>query len=243
VTGIAGEVHVYCARTDGGAGDPGLASALCASLDHDERARHDRLLQETDRHHYRAAHALTRLVLSRHQPETAPDAWRFVASAQGRPEIASPPSALRFNLSHTEGLVVCAVAEQREIGVDVEERGRTLDLLALATSVFAGPELALLRAGSSDSEQRRIFFELWTLKEAYLKARGLGLALPLPELCFELEPPRLTSSGNAADPRRWQFLQARPTERHQLALAVQTDRELPVAFHRVSLSQLASGRV
>ncbi len=100
-----------------------------------------------------------------------------------------PPACpdLRFNISHTDGLIACAVTIGREVGVDVEHVGRRLTH-DVAGRFFAPREVADLRA-LPDDEQQRVFFDYWTLKEAYIKARGFGLALPLGDFAFKLNPP------------------------------------------------------
>ena len=94
---------------------------------------------------------------------------------------------LRFNLSHTDGLIACAVTIGREVGVDVEHIQRRLTH-DVAGRFFAPREVDDLKALPED-EQQRVFFDYWTLKEAYIKARGFGLALPLGDFAFTLAPP------------------------------------------------------
>ena len=93
---------------------------------------------------------------------------------------------LRFNLSHTDGLVVCLVAVEREIGVDVEHTARAGSVGIEIAERFSSPsEVAELRS-LPFADQRSRFFDYWTLKEAYIKARGLGLHLPLDQFSFHL---------------------------------------------------------
>lgn len=107
----------------------------------------------------------------------------LVQSERGALSIAPTHSSpLRFNLSHTEGLVVLAVAET-DVGVDVEWLDRPGRTVELADRYFAPAETAALRALPVD-QQRDRFFDLWTLKESYIKARGLGLAIPLASFTF-----------------------------------------------------------
>src|SRR6185503_2215825 len=130
---------------------------------------------------------------------------------------------LRFNLSNTEGLIACLVADDREIGVDVEDLERRGETVAIADRFFSPLEVAALRA-VPEERQRARFFDYWTLKEAYIKARGMGLAIPLDHFSFVIEPgapigiafdPRLPD-----DPSTWQFAQLRPTARHVISVAV-----------------------
>lgn len=207
-------------------------------LSADEHERMARFVFERDRRAFLLTRALVRTTLSRYVP-VAPADWRFIANVHGRPEILDRPAGvadLRFNISHTEGLIACAVTVGREVGVDVEHVGRTL-LHDVAGRHFAPREVSDLRA-LPVSEQDRVFFDYWTLKEAYIKARGFGLALPLGDFAFKLNPPHapeITFEPTLEDdPARWQFLQDWPTPMHRLALAVRRDgSDLPVHIREV----------
>lgn len=165
--------------------------------------------------------ALLRTTLSRYA-SVPPEAWRFVLNPHGRPEIDTPREArwLKFNLSHTNSLVACLVARERAIGVDVEDRDRRGRLLDVAERFFSPSEAATLRR-LPENEQLDRFFLYWTLKESYIKARGMGLAIPLAQFSFDIGPsitvrfdPRLGD-----DPQSWQFTALSVGRRHQLAAA------------------------
>lgn len=204
----------------------------------DEHDRMARFVFEKDRRSFLLTRALVRTTLSRYAP-VDPSAWRFTTNAHGRPEIVDRPDGvpdLRFNISHTNGLIACAVTIGREVGVDVEHVGRNL-MHDIAGRHFAPSEVADLRK-LPEEEQRLVFYDYWTLKEAYIKARGFGLALPLGDFAFKLNPPALpTISFEPAmkdDPSTWQFLQEWPTPSHRLALAVRRDgSDLPVRIREV----------
>jgi 4'-phosphopantetheinyl transferase len=221
--------------------DPDGALAL---LDDEERAVHARFLVEPPRRLYLAAHALVRLTLSRYA-EVEPRAWRFARNAYGRPHVAGPMAGrgLHFNLSHTTGLVALAVAATEDVGIDVENTARTLDHDRLAPSVFAPAELAALRRIADPVARRTRFFVLWTLKEAYIKARGMGLSLPLDGFSFDLDGPEPTIAFAAScpdDPARWRFRYDAPTPTHRLALAVPAATD-EIRLFRVSLGAEAVG--
>src|SRR5207237_784353 len=112
-----------------------------------ERDRHDRLRSADGRKQFLVTRALARTVLSRYA-EPAPPAWTFKTNAHGRPEIEGPEGVppLRFNLSNTTGLVVCAVALDRDIGIDVEDRERPGETVAIVECFFSTLEVAALRA-------------------------------------------------------------------------------------------------
>jgi len=134
---------------------------------------------------------------------------------------------LRFNLSHTRGLVALAIAAGRAVGVDVEDRERQSGRLAIAERFFAPGEVAALRQVTPEQAFDR-FLDYWTLKEAYIKARGLGLAIPLKRFAFELDGPGPVTvrfdPELGDDPNRWSFERVDPTPRHRLALALASRR-------------------
>jgi 4'-phosphopantetheinyl transferase len=215
----SGEVHLWCA-------DPAqLVAADCAArarslLTGEELERLESYRFERDQRIYLATHALLRSVLSRYQ-EVAPPDWRFSTNANGKPEIDGQ-SSLRFNLSNTEGLVVCALARDIQVGVDVERLSRTPPL-EVARSYFAAAEVSSLEELPPHERPRR-FFDYWTLKESYIKARGLGLSLPLDRFWFQLErdrPPRLVIDPALDDDgESWQFVQCAPTADHLVAVCI-----------------------
>lgn len=230
-------VHVDLVLPD----DPGLEThfdAYRALLTPDEHQRMARLYFDRDRRNFLITRAHVRTMLSRYA-QVDPADWRFITNAHGRPEILDRPAGvpdLRFNLSHTEGLVACAVTVGREVGVDVEHVGRRLTH-DVAGRFFAPREVIDLRS-LPVVEQPRVFFDYWTLKEAYIKARGFGLALPLGDFAFRLAPPAPVKIAFEPalddDPATWQFEQAWPTPHHRLGLAVRrTGEDLPVRIREV----------
>ncbi|MBK6531505.1 MAG: 4'-phosphopantetheinyl transferase superfamily protein [Deltaproteobacteria bacterium] len=208
---------------------PALSDRLRSWLSPDEAARMDRYLFLRHRHEYLATRALCRAVLSRYAP-VDPSAWRFRANRWGRPEVDSPEMAwLRFNLSNADGMLACLVAREREVGVDVEDTAREVDVLSTAAHVFAPSEIAALRRQRHDAHRAR-FFHYWTLKESYIKARGMGLALPLDRFAFELDEgdgeARIVIDPSLGDESgAWQFARLRPTPRHQVAVALRRGAE------------------
>ncbi len=216
------EVHVWIVEPEQ-ISEPRLLEAYLGLLNPEEREKQRRFHFEKHRRQYLVSHALVRLTLSRYAP-VAPEAWSFRTNEYGRPEVHGEGlPRLHFNLSHTDGMAVVAVAHGAEVGVDVEDALRPGETVSLADHYFAPSEAQALRALPVERQQER-FFEYWTLKEAYIKARGMGLSLPLAHFAFELRPGRLpTISFDPRlrdEPERWQFVQLRPSARHQAALAV-----------------------
>ncbi len=164
--------------------------ALAAMLDDKERARAARFAFQEDRQSYIAAHALVRAELSR-RADRAPQQWRFAETKLGKPFLLDPPRDLRFSITHTRGMVAVAIAEGVEIGVDVESADRRAESMKLAERFFAPEEVALLRAVEGEA-RRNLFFAIWTLKEAVVKATGLGLSQGLDSFAVSLDPLRVT---------------------------------------------------
>jgi 4'-phosphopantetheinyl transferase len=195
-------------------------------LDPEELVRADRFRFAADRNTYTAAHALVRFLLS--ETTGLPTRrWRYVAGEFGKPALAAEFSKwnLHFNISHTRGLVVCAIARQ-EIGVDVERSDRTVDL-SIARHYFAPEEVRILNSASPDQEGT-IFFRFWSLKEAFIKATGEGLNRPLDSFSFALEPvsiafhPERNDRPGRDDPAEWRFWEWQPANSCVAALAVRS---------------------
>lgn len=198
---------------------PARRAAYGALLSGAEQERHRRFAVEHARDAFLLGRALVRTCLSRYA-EVAPEAWALAIGDHGRPFVAAPAleTPLHFNLSHTRGLVACAVSAEPQIGVDVEQMDRRLDPMALSAATFAAPEHDAVRS-APDDRRRETFFRIWTLKEAYIKALGVGLSLPLDSFWFDLGPPprlHLAATGVA---EAWQFFEQHPTPTHRLALA------------------------
>jgi 4'-phosphopantetheinyl transferase len=209
--------------------DDDLLASYVPLLSEAERVRWRRFLVRAAGDQYLAGRALLRTTLSRYAP-VAEHAWVFETNAYGCPSVSAPAAwrELRFNLSHTAGLVVCAVTRQSEIGVDVENTARDIDPLELAPTVFASREVADVAARTPEDRRQR-FFAYWTLKEAYIKARGMGISLPLDGFWFDLAgaSPRIEFGESCPDrPERWHFSRWQPTPSHALAVAVATGTRL-----------------
>jgi 4'-phosphopantetheinyl transferase len=149
-------------------------------LSDDERARAARFVKDSDRWRFIEAHALLRFVLGHHL-DTGPSSIEFVLSPHGKPRQSCPASArgVAFNLSHTVGMIVVALAgDGQRVGIDVEKCGPSVDALEIASSHFSPQESAYLDA-LPPAARADAFRQLWTRKEALHKADGRGLSLPL----------------------------------------------------------------
>jgi 4'-phosphopantetheinyl transferase len=198
------EVHVWRAEL---ALDPADFIKLQETLAPDERERAARFRFLKDRQRFIAARGVLREVLARYLNQD-PARLEFCYGPSGKPTLAAGMGAgeLRFNLSHSHGLALYAITRRREIGVDLEYVRPQLAEEQIAERFFSRHEVEALRALPA-SIQPEAFFHCWTRKEAYIKARGEGLAVPLDSFDVSLapgEPPALLSVRS--DPReaaRW----------------------------------------
>ena len=203
--------------------DPERVRAYLATLSSDERTRHARIRMPAARHEFLVARVLLRSVLS-HYADVPPSGWVFRYDEHGRPDVAFPAAhrRLQFNLTHTRDLVACVVGLDDPVGIDAEDARRPVPD-SLGARVLSRSELSALRALPPGERQRR-FFEYWTLREAYAKARGVGLSLPLRELTFRVDPTCGVRAHFGApvgdDPAAWQFALFRPSVHHVLAVSV-----------------------
>lgn len=219
--------------------DERLRSDYPALLDEREQQHYRRLRLADVRQQYLLTRVLVRTTLS-HYRCLPPRDWRFAPQPHGKPVILNPEGAgLRFNVAHTRHLIACAVLEERDIGIDVEWTARHNDLSGISQRFFSASECTDLQRLPTDRRADR-FFDYWTLKEAYIKARGLGLACPLGAFSFVLQPDRsirLRLDVSVQDDRsdRWQFWLARPGERHRLAICAERagNEESQPRTHRV----------
>ena len=219
----AHEAHLWFASPDA-LKDPALLAQYRSWLAPEERERHDRYRFDKHRHEYLTTRALVRWTLSRYAP-VHPAEWKFGKNEHGRPHVEVPAvlPRLRFNLSNSLSLVTCLVALDLEIGVDVEEADRPGETVAIADRFFSPIEVAELRTVPPERQRER-FFDYWTLKESYIKAKGKGLAIPLEQFSFHLvegQPIRISfHPALKDDPAGWQFQQQRPTPKHKVAVAI-----------------------
>jgi 4'-phosphopantetheinyl transferase len=201
------EIHLWLSFYDE-ITDGRLHSAYRELLNAEEREQEARFYFEKDRRRYLITRALVRTVLSRY--------------------ISIPPevrnACLSFNISHTHSLIVLGVTKGRALGVDVENLCAREASLDIADRYFAPQEVAVLTAAPRHQQQFR-FFEYWTLKEAYIKARGMGLSLPLEKFSFDYPDDHAVKIAIAPeltdDPARWCFWQFRPTAEYLVAICAE----------------------
>ena len=179
--------------------DPPRLERCAALLDAGEAARADRFLRGEDRARFIASHAALRVVLGR-ALSTDPAGVAFRAETTGRPALALPSGGLDFNLSHSGDRALIGLARDARIGVDVEVRRPLPDALRIARAHFAPGETRALAALPPETREAA-FFDLWTRKEAVVKALGAGLSLPLAafQVTVPPDPPRLLAGASGPD--------------------------------------------
>ncbi len=208
-----------------------LLNSYEALLSDDERQRNQRYRFATDRRKDLIARALLRTQLGG-RLNLAPESLVFERGEHGKPALVLDNS-LEFNLSHAGNWIVLAMAESR-IGVDIEHTARDNDVMAIADRYFFGSEIAELTS-FEPSEQRQRFFDYWTLKEAYMKARGEGISLGLSKFGFSIaNKPDITIEMNSClndSPLDWQFFCVTPNTDYRLAMALNSSKKPTVACY------------
>ncbi len=202
----------------------GREAELLELLEDRERERHGRIRPVEVRQQFLAAHALLRQSLSS-QVDVPPQTWRFGEGPHGKPHLTAPSQVPCpwFSLSHTRGLVLCALSWAGPVGVDAERFDRRARVDDLIPRVCSADEQGSL-AGLQDGDLRGAFFRRWVLKEALLKALGTGLTIPAATVSFALEPARLLALPPEASDRPWQVGLLELTEDHAAAWAVESRR-------------------
>jgi medium-chain acyl-[acyl-carrier-protein] hydrolase len=211
------EVHVWRMELER---TPESLAELERTLAPDERQRADRFLFPHDRHRFIAARGTLRTLLGRYlgrEPAGVP----IRTNAQGKPELDGEGGGLRFNLAHSHGLALFAFTRGREVGVDLEKVRADLNGEQLAERFFSAREVEGLRS-LPPGQRREAFFACWTRKEAYLKATGMGLRLPLDCFDVSLAPAAaalLETRHDPAEAGRWSLCDLAPAPGYAGALA------------------------
>lgn len=216
------EIHVWRA----------VLNEPAASVDHylqtlavDEQRRAARFYFQHDREHFIIAHGVLRALLGRYL-NRRPESVSFCYSEHGKPSLVleSGEDTIRFNMSHSQGMALYAVARNREVGVDLEFVRRDLEAEQIAERFFSRREIAELHALPAES-RREAFFLCWTRKEAYIKARGEGLSLPLDQFDVSLTPGEpaalLSTRPDPAEALRWSLRELTAAPGYVAAIAAE----------------------
>lgn len=192
------EVHVWGYLL----GEPyDVVDAWSRVLSGDERDRADHFVRREDRGRWIVAHGVLRHLLGRYLG-VAPGSIAFDHGASGKPAVAGATGqAITFNLAHSHGGALLAVANGAPIGVDLEQYRNDFDLLPIAHRFFHGTELEAILSTSHDL-RRDAFFRHWVAKESVLKAQGVGLSFPLDSFCVTFESDDEVARVQSRDPAR-----------------------------------------
>lgn len=201
-------------------------------LDEKEKQKIKRLKSAKDRHARRVARVFLKQILARCTGKTA-DAIQFFENRYGKPALASGITDLpiRFNLTHATDLVACALTLRHEIGVDIENVQRRVDL-SVADRFFSNQEAQAI-SQTDVSLKPALFFRFWTLKEAYLKATGRGVSFGLDQFSFVMDRSEIQVIFHQAGqdhPGHWQFFQFSPVSGYMASVAVNKMNDAPLTL-------------
>lgn len=243
-------------------------------LSREERDSYKKIIIQDKKDLFISTKALLRKLLYWYTGVPASE-WLFEKNLFGRPCIREPSQyrGIRFNISHTKGLMACSISTFYEVGIDIENIFHDRDFVGISRIFFSEQEVDSINSASSH-EIGRTFYMYWTLKEAYLKARGVGLSLPLSSFWFEPTPfplPRIFFSPGGHDNKAtldneahhahffslaspkggvgadecWRFISKSVTHEHMLALAVRASRvaNINVRVYRAQHHVLAKLRI
>jgi 4'-phosphopantetheinyl transferase len=205
--------------------DPALLETYRQLLSSTEQQQQQRFHFAKHRHRYLLTRALARTMLSRYTAIPA-EQLVFQVNQYNKPFIAN--HAISFNITHTDDLIILGVTRDNALGIDTENKHREITT-ELAEYSFASEEAADFLTQSLEQRQQR-FFEYWTLKESYIKARGMGLAIPLKEFSFHFpEPHKIEFTAQNDTAERWRFWQLQLAENYLVAVCVEKNNvELPL---------------
>ncbi len=179
---LKNELDIWVISSSVALGDP-VRKSIFTLLSVPERERMQAFANEKLQQDFLLAHGFMRMALSKYNSAFKPQDWQFKVNEWGRPSLAFGGENLNFNLSHTNGLIVLAISNGCDVGVDVEALDAEIDL-DLAMTVFSSEEYKAFQQVPLD-QQRDRFFQLWTLKESYIKAMGKGLSIGLDSFSFD----------------------------------------------------------
>lgn len=212
-------------------------------LSPDERERADRFRFPRLRSDFALSRALLRILLARHTGR-APLDITFRYGPQGKPSL-EPEQGIRFNLAHSGGLAVYAFTRDRDVGIDIEQARPMPDLEQIASRFFSTAEYLDLTA-LHGAERTSAFFDCWVRKEAYIKAVGGGLSIPLDSFRVSLAPARraalLEVTDAPAEAPEWSLLAFSPEPGYHGAIAIR-ERQPRVHISELLASALIEAAV
>ncbi|MBO0862855.1 MAG: 4'-phosphopantetheinyl transferase superfamily protein, partial [Chloracidobacterium sp.] len=224
------EAHVWRASLDQPAN---VIAKLAPLLSRDECHRAERFHRPADRRRFIAGRGILRKIISTYLA-LAPDKVRFAYNKYGKPFISDDHNrgALSFNLSHSNGMALYAIASERRVGIDVENMREDFATLEVAERFFSKDECEAWKAVPRD-QRTKAFFNCWSRKESYIKAIGMGVSYPLDEFTVSLTPdvaPALLKvDADATEASRWNMYELDAGEGYAAALIVESP---PVSLRR-----------
>ena len=222
----AGALHAWCASLNP---PPSVVSAYYEILSPDERERADRFYFEHDRRHFTVARGSLRKLLGLYL-QMDPSDIEFYYGEKGKPSLAWRIASenkrafdLYFNISHSGGLGLFGFFYGTEIGVDIEKYKEMRDAESIATHYFCKDEVAVFLS-LPESQRDEGFFNCWSRKEAYIKATGDGLSMPLDRFevsLFPGEPARFISvDGDTEEAKNWFLRELEPAPGYAAAVCM-----------------------
>lgn len=227
-------MHVWCLRL---CAAPSTLENLRVALNDEERDRADRFRFPLHRDQFVIARGALRHLLARFLGIAAGDV-KFQYAPKGKPECQSD-RALRFNLSHSGDMAIYAFVRNREVGIDIEQHREMKDLEAIAKRFFAAGEIEHLMS-LAPADRSDAFFRCWTRKEAFIKAIGDGLSLPLDSFRVSLLPGQPVSilDTPAEQREKWQLIDVTPCTGYSAALAIETGPLVLKVFNAKNIDDL-----
>jgi 4'-phosphopantetheinyl transferase len=219
-----GEIHVWRVSLEQ---TESCLQSLQQTLSNDERAKADRFVFPKDRSQFIVSRGALRAILSRYL-NISSHILRFDYNPYGKPSliVTQGGNSLRFNLSHSRGIALIAITKNRDIGVDIEGINPNFSCLDIAEKFFSPLENYVLRS-LPEHLQATAFFTCWTRKEAYIKAVGKGLSIPLNQFDVSLAPGEpaalLNVEENPEEASKWSLIELFPSSDMVAAVAVAGD--------------------
>jgi len=215
------EVHLWTVPLDCA---PSRVGDLRQTLSKDEEERADRFYFQKGRDQFVVCRAWLRIILGRYLRVPPPE-LEFRYNSYGKPSLEneSEGEPLLFNLSHSDDLALLAVSKRRDIGIDIERIRDNVAFEQIADRYFTVREMETIRE-APESKRAQIFFSLWTCKESYIKAKGMGLSIPLDRFEVTLGEGDLANLALKEDPEeaaRWSLQRFTPRDDYVGAITVQ----------------------
>ena len=216
-----------------------VMSQLQSYLSEDEKLRMAGFRKPESQHRFLTARGALRLILAGLQMASLPADMQFSVNDHGKPFLTANPENLHFNLSHSGDMILIAMTRGRECGVDIERMDSARNFNELADFYFHPSERDVISAAKGDADIMHRFYTLWSLKEAFIKAEGKGMAIAGDSFYFSgidsLQPEVVTTAGSQTSGRHWLFSCELYRQDYSMALAVEKINERDITVKRQRL--------